>query len=150
MTFTYSLSDLSSTDTTTLMRALVRLRIGDTDSTDPLLHDEELAPLIAASSSVPRIAVGAVRLILARLARDTDTSGGGINTTRSAKFRQYQDLLAELDAEAALGATPYLGGTSLARAQAIEADPDFKRPAFRVGMHDNLRGARSVGDEEDR
>lgn len=149
MTFTYNLSDLSSANTTTKNRAIVRLRIGDTDSNHPLLADEELAPLLEASSNIPKVALQAARLALAKLRGETDTNGAGISANRSQKFSQYERLIVELKEEMATGAAPYLGGTSLARRAAIEANSDFIAPAFEVGRDDNRSGS-SNADEVDR
>lgn len=149
MTFTYSLSDLSSADETTQRRALVRLRIGDTDSDDQLLADEEIAPFLDISTNNAVVALKLVRVILARIARDVDASGAGMNASRTMKTQHYRDLIGELEAEVRTGVEPYLGGTSIAREVAIEADSDFKRPAFSRGMHDNPRGSRGAVDEDD-
>lgn len=150
MTFTYALSDLTSADTTTKNRALVRLRIGDTDSDAQLLQDEEIAAVLAVTTAIPVAALQCCRLVLARLARDIDASGAGMNVSRSQKTQHYRDLISELEDEIRLGAQAYLGGTSIARETAIEADTDFKRPAFRRAMHDDRRGSRSAAEEDDR
>lgn len=149
MTFTYALADLSSTDTTTQTRTLVRLRIGDTDSNDPLLADEEIEALMVDTTSVPALALKGARLILARIARDIDTSGAGMNTSRSQKTQHYRDLVSELEAELRVGGQPYLGGVSRARQTEIEANSDYKRPSFSIGMHDDLRGRASDPGEID-
>lgn len=150
MTFTYALSDLTSTDETTKNRTLIRMRLGDTDSEAVLLEDEEIEAVLSATSSLPVATLQCCRVLLGAIARDVDANGAGISTNRSQKTQHYRDLIAELEAEVRLGAGAYLGGTSIARERAIEADTDFKRPAFKRGMHDDRRGSRSAAEEDDR
>lgn len=148
MTFTYALADLSSADATTKNRALIRMRLGDTDSESVLLEDEEIEAVLGAVTSVPLATLQCCRVLLGAIARDVDANGAGISTNRSQRTQHYRDLLAELEAEVRTAVQPYLGGVSISRDRAIEADTDFKRPAFTRGMHDDRRGARNGAAEE--
>ena len=132
MTFTWDDTDLS-TDL-----AKLRSRLGDTDSTDQLLTDEQIASLLTLSGdSLAIAAVKGCQTILAKLARKVDRSGNRWSTTRSQMFQHYKDLLIELTAESGSIAPPSWGELSIAGAEDIENDTDINPPAFAIGRDDN-------------
>jgi hypothetical protein len=121
MAFTYASSDL----TTAL--ALVRLRIGDTDSDRPLLDDAEIQAMLSAhAQAVIPAACACIRLILARIARDVDTSHAGVNAQRDQKTQHYRDLLEALEAENVRGAEIHYTG-------AMPGNLDYEAPTFKLG-----------------
>lgn len=125
MTFTYSIANL----TTPL--AQVRLRIGDTDSNLQLLQDEEISVALAThANAVLPAAIACVRLILARLARDVDTSHAGVSAQRDQKTQHYRDLLQMLLDESAddLSTTPEIHYTG-----AVPTDLGYEPLAARLG-----------------
>lgn len=130
MTFTYNIAAL----TTDLAR--VRLKIGDTDSNHPLLSDEEIAVALT-GASVAGAALEACYLILAKLARETDSNGAGISVSRSQKVQHYTDMIARLDRELAIAAYPTIGGVARDAASEALADTDFRVSKFSVGMDDH-------------
>ena len=133
MTFTYSSTSLSTN------LAKVRLRLGDTNSDDPLLTDEEInVYLDDANDDVRGASLRACRAIVAKFARTVNDSAAGINSSKTSKFTQYKDLLEVLEEDARSGstATPFVGGVSRARADDTATDTDFRPHSFGVGMHD--------------
>lgn len=125
MTFTYSTANL----TTPL--AQVRLRIGDTDSNLQLLQDEEINVALAThANAVLPTAIACVRLILARIARDVDTSHAGVSAQRDQKTQHYRDLLKMLTDESAedLTTTPEIHYTG-----SVLGDLGFEPLAARLG-----------------
>lgn len=131
MTWTYS-----STGTSTLDR--LRRRIGDTDTNSQLLTDEEIEDFLDEHSDDLYLAGAACcDAICAKLGRDVDRSGLGMQTTRSQKFQHYKDLAVALRNRASSGAAPFLGGTSESRRDEIEADTDFVPPAFERDRDEN-------------
>jgi hypothetical protein len=129
MTFTWS-----GTISTDLSK--VRHIIRDTDSTDPLLTDEEINFELSECSDVYGAAKRCVRRILAKFARETDRSGARFSATRSQKFQQYKDLLDELAEETMLSAEPYWSENSVDDADDIESDSDERQAAFLPGRED--------------
>ena len=141
MTFTYSPTSLS-TDL-----AKVRIRLGDTNSDDPLLSDEEIAHFLDDSEDdVRQASLKACRAIVAKFARTVNDSAGGLNSSKTSKFQQYKDLLAELqdDVTRSSTATPFVGGISIDRADDTADDTNFRPHSFGVGMHD--RGGEDDND----
>ena len=125
MTFTYSIASLSTP------LAQVRLRIGDTDSNVPLLEDEEINVALGThANAVLPAAIACVRLILARLARDVDTSHAGVSAQRDQKTQHYRDILQMLLDESAddLSTTPEIHYTG-----AVSGDEGFVPLAARLG-----------------
>ena len=66
MTWTYSGNPAASN------RDAVRFLVADTDSTDPLITDEEIAYLLVLYTEAPSAAVGAARAIAAKFSRESD------------------------------------------------------------------------------
>lgn len=131
MTFTFD-----STDITTDL-AKMRQRLGDTDSTDPLLTDEQINAEYAETNDVYQALVSCCRVILAKLARKIDRSGPRFNATRSQLFQHYRDMMAEFQSKVGQTAGPSWSEHSIADAEDIESDTDFAPPTFTVGRDDN-------------
>jgi hypothetical protein len=120
-------------DSTALGTALaqVRSRIGDTDSDRPLLTDEEIAVMLTAhGQAVLAAACSCIQLILAKIARDVDTSHAGVSANRDQKTQHYKDLLESLQAD--------LDGENVRQAEihytgAVPGDLDYEAPKFRLG-----------------
>lgn len=134
------------------LRDAVRFLIGDTDSSEVFLQDEEIDWLISiwdTNNDYSAYFVGyrAADAIASKLAREVDvTSDGqtvGINVLME-KYRslamslleQYRELLAS-------GATVYVGGVDAGE----QPDPTVLAPAFGTQMHDNHEaGRQDYGD----
>lgn len=134
MTWTYSTA-------LTLDRDKVRIRVGDTNTNDQLLSDEEIAALLTAfSSDITLTVIGCIRIIIAKLARDYDRSNLGMSAQRSQKVQHYKDLLAEYMGSGPEGlgtkAEMFVGGLSKADEESFDDDSDYKGPDLRRGMDD--------------
>lgn len=85
MTWTYSGNPASSD------RDAVRFLVGDTDTTDQLITDEEIAYLLSVYSEAPNAAVGAARSIAAKFARFSDQARTVGNLSLSESFSQKSE-----------------------------------------------------------
>jgi hypothetical protein len=120
VTFTFDATDLSTA------LSQVRTTIHDTDSANPLLTDEQINwRLGQVSQDVRSASIRCVRDIMAALTRNIDRSNVGMSATRSQKFQQYKDLLAELKEEAAGLGEVFIGGTSDDEADTLNSDSDY-------------------------
>jgi hypothetical protein len=90
MTWTYSGNPAANE------RDAVRFLVADTDSTDPLITDEEIAYLLVLYTEAPHAAVGAARAIAAKFSRDSDQARGigdlNLSESLSQKSTQYHHL----------------------------------------------------------
>ena len=135
MTWTYDNTVLATSD-----KDAVRLIIGDTDSTDELLQNEEINYYITKHGSVTRAASESARAVAARYARLMSRSIGGLQADFSAKYRQYLELADNLDRnEQVSPVSPYLAG--FLKSQHTTQDENTDRiPIFgRVGVTDTPR-----------
>jgi len=82
MTWTYS-GDPSNSS-----KDAVRFTIGDTDDTDELVSDEEIAYLISIHNGVGMAAVGAARAVAAKYSRKADQSRAVGDLSLSQQFSQ--------------------------------------------------------------
>lgn len=109
-------------------RDWVRLRIGDTDASWPLLQDDTIDAILAAHGNDRlRAALACARAIVAQLARQADTDNTGLSVRASQRAEAYRKLVAELEQE--------IAGTGVP----VWVQPDAP-PSFALGMHD-YRGA---------
>ncbi|NIM50369.1 MAG: hypothetical protein GTO22_14155 [Gemmatimonadales bacterium] len=150
MTFTY---DPANPNT---VLARTRLKTGDVVPVlknaegvpiSGFLSDEELEVIFvdagttgsaSASDFRTMFAVKAVKLILGKIAREQDTDGAGIRSTRTQKTEQYRDLLRDLEAEL-LGEIEIIQtGTSITEERTLKEDTDWKGPVFEIGQDDHF------------
>jgi hypothetical protein len=118
----------------------VRFRIGDTDTDEEFLTDDEIAYLLGQESdNVSRAAVRGCKRIAAELSRQVNYRMHGVSVDAKDLAKQFRDLATELETEAALlsVAEPFAGGISVADKQAREADSDRSTPSFKRGLHDH-------------
>jgi len=133
MTWTYDPS--LSTD-----KDLVRFYVGDTDTTDQLVVDEEILAILTDYSD-PKLAAAVVcRSLAAKFARSTTYKVGDVSENCSDIAKFYNDLAAKLDphgiTEGTLLVLPSFGGLSLSEKDTLDADTDAVQPAFSKGMND--------------
>lgn len=89
-TWTYSGGTVISEDLD-----LVRLRIGDTNSADPLLYDEEINVYLTAwPDNVDFAAAGCCEAIAAKYARDFNFAADGQSFNRRERVEHYMNLAA--------------------------------------------------------
>ena len=126
MTFTYAPESLATTP-----RYQVRLALGDTQASYPLLQDEEIDQYLGLYGNVYFAAAYAAEAIAGTFSRQVDRSlGGGLSLQNSQKAAQYMALARSLRRQGALSVTPYAGGQSVADKQAREQDTDRVPPSF--------------------
>ena len=133
MTFTY----VSTGGTDSVTRDVVRTYIGDVDSSDPLLTDEQIALAISEAGNATSAAALCADWISATFARKSDKTVGDLQIRYSQRFTQYRELASMLRRGVALTALPYAGGISISDKATREADADRVEPAFEVDMLDN-------------
>ena len=140
MTWTYS-GNPSGTN-----RDAIRFLIGDTDNTDQLTSDEEIAYALAEEGSVYIAAARVCRSLAAKYARSPDQSIGDLSISYSQRYKQFTELANKLEASARVG-IPYAGGISQADKDAVTSDTDRIQPAIKVGVHDSP--GTTTDDDED-
>jgi hypothetical protein len=140
MTWTYS--SAPGTSGSGPLRDGVRLLIGDTDTNDQQIQDEEIAfALSQGGSDLHKSAAIACRMIAARYARlvDTTVDETGIRARYDQRQKAYHDLAEKLtrDAKTLVGNSgglgiPAAGGISLAEIETVHELTDRPRAAFKV------------------
>jgi hypothetical protein len=140
MTWTYSNTSLSSE----LSR--VRLLIGDTNTQEQLLTDEEINYFRGAYGDVNLAAAHCCIAIIAKLARDTTRSALGMSDSRNEIIRTYEDtrdrLLAMHSGLAEMTST----GDSVSAKETLTDDTDRVQPLFDRGRWNN---ATAIDQDED-
>ena len=142
MTWTYS-GDPSSTS-----RDEVRFLVGDTDTSDQQVTDEEIAWALSENSSNAYMAASVIaHAISAKFSRKADKAVGDLRLSYSQLSKQYADLGTRLRSQGALrGVQPYSGGISKADKQTQNDDDDYDKPFFtRKLMDDPARGGSDDG-----
>lgn len=133
MTWTYSNTSIA-TDL-----AKVRLQVGDTDTDDQLITDEEINYVLGRYDDVDRATYETAKIMLAgpNFARATDRTGTGFSASRSQKFQHLKDIIANWKQTSNLNASPTLTGGSDSEKTTLESDTDYIPAAFEQGMNDN-------------
>lgn len=144
MTFTYNPKLLS---TSPLMQ--VRMQIGDTDSSDQMLQDEEIEYALSQRPTILGAAADCCRTLASKFSRQVDSAIGDLRASFSQKFDHYVALSYQLDAKATEqgGGTPYAGGISEADKEQQQEDQDRVPPQYTLGMTDNNLPVPSAGNE---
>lgn len=131
MSWTYT-NDPASVPLDTL-----RFTIGDTDTTDQQLSDEELQYLLDTYTTPLSAATAAVRGLIAKYSRRVDKAVGDLKISYSQQLENYITLLSTLGSSADVSlAPPFAGGISISDKLNTESDTDRVAPHFRIGMHD--------------
>lgn len=127
----------------------IRLLIGDTDTTDPQLQDEEIVFIAAQEAGVYRGAAQCAFNIAAKYTRQVTRSFGGRSDQLSQLASQYRTLAKELMAKSAMRRiTPYAGGQSIAEKDAQAQNTDIVQPIFskNTGKNPSTQSAEDFGD----
>lgn len=109
----------------------VRFLIGDTESEDTLLTDEEITFLLSQESSVYLAASAAAEGCASKLAREVTNSLEGASIQLSDQYRHYRELARTLRVEA-----QRKGDTSVKATGNINTAGEERDPTFSLGMHD--------------
>lgn len=136
MTWTYS-GNPSDSD-----KDAVRFLVGDKDSTDQQISDEEITFLMTQKSNVYAAAALAAGCIAAKYARDVGSSIESVRVFSADRYKHYKDLENELDNKSK-GATsdgyglPVVTGISESDIRSVEQDTDRVQSAFKKRQFDN-------------
>jgi len=142
MTWTY-------TDPSTSDRDAVRFLVGDTDTSDQQVTDEEIAYAISSEGSVKTAAAFVCRTIAAKYARFVDKSVGDLKLSYSQRQTAYIKLAEKFESDSSISnAAPYAGGISRADKETVETDDDRVDPRFRRGMQEH-KGTLTEEDKAD-
>jgi hypothetical protein len=128
LTWTYT-SPLTST------RDAVRFNIGDTQSADPQLSDEEIDYVLTLRSSVVQAAIMCCDELIARYTRQVTQSVGSVSVSFSDRIGHYKELIARLNLRGA-AIEPFIGGQSISDSDSVNTDTDRNGAIFSVGMFD--------------
>ena len=133
MTWTYT------NDPANVQRDAVRLLIQDTDSTDALVSDEEIAYFLAKGGSDIGAAYLAALSVSAKFGRLADERTGEIEVKWSQRSRSYAALAADLKKQIIMYAAPvpYAGGISISDIDTRRSNTDRTAEAFSLGITDN-------------
>jgi len=153
MAWSYSVADLNTTTSSGRLNS-VRLLVGDTDTSDQLVQNEEITfGLAQANDNIYYAAAWVCRTIAAKFSRMVDTTlDGALSAKYSTRAQQYQQLAAQVEAQGkktsgkSLGA--FGGGYSSSAMQVVNQDPDRVKPAFGINQFDNVEaGEQYIPDE---
>ena len=133
MAWTYSTSLATDKDK-------VRFEIGDTDTTDQLLSDEEIAALLTSEGTVAAAAAKAAEGLAAKYSRLADRTVGNFSLSASQRAKAYWELAKKLGAKAGIWGIPTAGGWKQSDDDTLNADEDRKRLVIRAGVHDMPKG----------
>lgn len=130
----------------------VRAFIGDTNTSDQLLSDEEISFFLTQSDNIYGASAKACRAIAARFARLTDTEVEGVSDRLSQMVRHYNDLASSYDRDSVKSGSsimPIVTGISYGEMRLVDADTDRVVPAFKMSQFNNppVRKAGEVIDE---
>jgi hypothetical protein len=146
MTWSYNLQALGTANGA---KDNVRMLIGDTVSTSPLLQDEEINFVLTRRPSVYGAASDCCRSLAARFASQATTAAGDTKIMFSDISKAYSRQAVAYDQLAIAGGAgmPYAGGISQADKANQEQDTDRVSPQFNIGMDDNFMPIAPVGNE---
>ena len=136
MTWTYS-------DPTESDKDAVRFLVGDTNSADPLVTDEEITYLLAEHGDVFPAAIAAAESLAYKFAREVSHSADGLSWSGSDLHKHFLTVADRLKQthrrSRAKSARPYVGGISRVEREKDDADDDLIQTHFRSGGMDNPR-----------
>lgn len=129
----------------------VRYYVQDTDESDQLVSDEEIAFMLSQWSGVNDSTIYVASMIAeniaGKFAREVAYSADGVSVGTSElqdKYRQLAVSLRDQYARMTVGAGPYVGGVLWNE----EPDPQIKPTIFALGMNDNIAaGQQNFGSE---
>lgn len=130
MTFSYDVTKLSDE------LNKIRLYIGDTDSSDPLLEDEEIELVqVDSTSFLKRVSV-CCHLICSKLAKRVDYRLSLLTEKASVLYDRYKVMAKRYEVMSSLS-YPWAGSVLKSFKEATEDDTTLVKPKFKVGLHDH-------------
>lgn len=130
MSFSYDLADFD----TELNR--LRLEIGDTDSDDYFLDDEEIAVIQSEKTSFYRRAAACCGLICAKVARDVNFKIGHFSENSDKIYAHYEELMDKFNIQASTS-YPWSAAISVSEKDLYENDESLVHPKIKLGLHDH-------------
>jgi len=143
MAWSYDASNLNTTTASGRLNT-VRLIVGDTDSSDELIQNEEIAFALEQSNNNVYYAGSLVcRLIAAKYSRLIDTTlDNAISAKYSTRAKQYQQLASQIENQAKKASGKSIGvfAGGILKTDMLAANEDTTRvkPAFGVNQFDNV------------
>jgi len=139
MTWTYT--GTPGQDSAAERRDAARLLVGDTNTNDQQVSDEEIAFYLSeASNNTYRAAAIAAQGLAAKYARSVDTAFEGVRSSYSQRATHYKQMALQLEAKAVsaggLG-MPSAGGISISEIERVDNDTDRVKPVFKQGQFSN-------------
>lgn len=128
----------------------VRFLIGDTDTTDQQLSDEEINYLLTESGNNPYLAgASACYALAANYARLVDKEVGDLVIDYSQRVNHYLTLASKLEAQASKKNTPniFSGALNKADKDAIEDNTALVKATFKRDMFTNPQDGLTLEDE---
>ena len=122
----------------------VRLLIGDTDTTDQKLQDEEINFTLTTDTNIYIVAALCCRAIAGKYAPQADASVGGIRESSSQRFAHYTQLAIKYENKAKRNPSAdniWLSGISLSEMEGVNEDSDRVPSRFQMGQFDFLHNA---------
>lgn len=144
-----------SNDPANVPRDAVRFLVGDTDTSDQKVTDEEISfALLEANEDVYAGAAICARALSAKYARRVDVEFDGVSHKYSQLSKSYMDLARKLENQSkamggnsAIGA-PLAGGIRISDMESANEDDDRVKPAFNTGQFRNPPGYTDQTDVE--
>lgn len=132
MTWTYTNAPVTNTVDE------VRLLVQDTDSSDPLISNEEILYFISKGGAGIGAAYLAALSIAAKFGRLADERTGQVEVKWSQRSRAYTSLASDLKRRMLISSAPlpYAGGISNADIANNQAKSDRSQETFALGMND--------------
>lgn len=117
----------------------VRFLIGDTNSSDQHISDEEINAMLADNANdAYSTAIACTEALISKFSRYVTKSIGDLSISYGEIVSNYRSLLGDLRRKATIAlCTPYAGGISVSDKEIDEGDSDRVKPAFTIGMHDS-------------
>lgn len=142
MGWTYDATNLTNATATGRLNS-VRLLVGDTNSGDPQLQDEEITFSLGQNGdNIYNAAAFCCRLLASKYSRLVDTQlDGALQASYSDRMKHYNLLYTQLSDLAkkvsgkALGVSA--GGISVAAKEVVNANTDRVQPEFEIDQFDN-------------
>ena len=127
----------SYTDPSASAKDAVRFAVGDTDTSDQQLSDEEIASLLVTYPSPLTAAINACARLSAKYARQVTKTVGRLSIAASDRAKAYRELAADLkEQRRANGLTMFAGGRTIAGNQEFNQDTGATQPSFAIGQDD--------------
>jgi len=126
----------------------VRLTVGDTDASDPLVSDEEIAYALTKTGSVLGASAQMARAIAAKFARLVTSAVGSVSESASDLWQHYKELADELELQAATLSMPSFGGLTVGEHLSDAQDTGLVQAANKRDQFDNPQAVQSQDSPE--